>query len=228
MNWFTRFFTSSIGQKLIMSLTGLFLIVFLVVHLSGNLQLLADDGGEAFNTYTYFMTHNPVILTISYLLYTFILLHAIQGIVIKLNNRGARSTRYEYNSNENKSFASRNMAQLGLLILVFLGIHMGDFWYSLKFGDVETIKYASFSEPVKDIYAQVESSFAIPWIVIVYVISMIGLGFHLWHGFESAFRTLGVRHSKYTPIIDTVGKIYSVAIPLGFAIIPLYYFFFKV
>ena len=94
MNWFVRFLTSSIGKKLIMSLTGLFLCLFLVVHLAGNLQLLLDDGGEAFNIYAYMMTHNPLIKAVSYGTYFFIILHAIQGIILAIQNRKARSSRY--------------------------------------------------------------------------------------------------------------------------------------
>ncbi len=95
MNWFTKTLTSTIGQKIIMSLTGLFLILFLLVHMSGNLQLFNDDGGESFNIYAYFMTHNPLIKTISYGLYFFILLHTIQGIALAAKNRSARKVKYK-------------------------------------------------------------------------------------------------------------------------------------
>ncbi|MDX1409470.1 MAG: succinate dehydrogenase, partial [Saprospiraceae bacterium] len=135
MQWIRTFLTSTIGQKLVMSLTGLFLILFLMVHLAGNLQLLNDDGGEAFNTYAYFMTHNPLIKTISYGLYFFILLHSIQGIALKVGNRKARRVRYAKGSYPTASFASKNMALLGILIFAFLCLHMGDFWYKMKFTD---------------------------------------------------------------------------------------------
>ena len=229
MSWFTKFITSSLGQKLVMSLTGLFLITFLLVHLAGNLQLLKDDGGQAFNEYTKFMTHNPLIKTVSYLLYTFILLHAIQGIALWVQNRKARGTqgyavKVTRTTNTN-SFASRNMAFLGLLILVFLGIHMGDFWWTMKFGETPVVQYNG--EEYENLYALVDVSFRQSWIVIVYVISMLGLLFHLLHGFQSAFQTLGIKHQKYTPLIRALGWIYSVLVPLGFAYIPVYYFFFK-
>ena len=90
MGWFTKFLTSSIGRKLVMSLTGLFLIIFLIVHLAGNLQLLYDDGGVQFNLSAEFMTSNPLIKTVSYLLYAFILIHALQGWAIWRKNRQAR------------------------------------------------------------------------------------------------------------------------------------------
>ena len=110
-----------------MSLTGLFLISFLTVHLAGNLLLLKSDGGEAFNTYAYFMTNNPLIKFISIGLYTFILLHAVQGIVIWLSNKSAKGGKYAVNTSDNGSWASKNMGMLGLLILSFILIHMGDF-----------------------------------------------------------------------------------------------------
>jgi succinate dehydrogenase / fumarate reductase, cytochrome b subunit len=227
MNWFSSFITSSIGQKLIMSLTGLFLILFLVVHLAGNLQLLNNDGGESFNIYAKFMTSNPLIKTVSYGLYAFILLHAIQGILLAVKNRKARGNkRYAVQTTANTSFASRNMALLGTLILFFLGIHMGDFWYQMKFTDqLAVVTYDGLE--YKDLYAKVATTFSQPWFVVVYVVSMVVLGIHLWHGFQSAFQTLGLRHRKYTPLIQWIGKAYSVVIPVLYAIIPLVFYFVK-
>jgi len=221
-NWFQSFLVSSIGRKLIMSLTGLFLIIFLVVHLMGNLQLLAGDGGRAFNEYAYFMTHNPLIKTASYGLYFFILLHAVQGVVIKLSNNKARGSQgyRKYNAGVN-SWASKQMALLGILIFAFLMLHMGDFWYSMKVGDLEMKTYAGFSEPVADLQTKVEASFANVWIVVAYLVGLLALAFHLWHGFWSAFQTLGLDHKKYTPVIKTVGYLYAVLIPAGFAVLPI-------
>lgn len=229
MSWFTSFLTSSLGQKLIMSLTGLFLIVFLVIHLSGNFQLLIDDGGEAFNLYTYFMVHNPLIKTISYGLYLFILIHAVQGILLAIRNRRARGgVGYKVRSGANSSLASRQMALLGLLILAFLGIHMGDFWYQMKFTEnLPYIRYEGVDYEVKDLYQRVLYAFKQPVFVIIYVLSMIALGMHLWHGFQSAFQTLGLNHRKYTPLIRFIGRVYAVVIPAGFAYIPVYMYFVR-
>ncbi len=229
MSWFSRFLTSSIGQKLVMSLTGLFLISFLVVHLIGNLQLLLDDGGEAFNKYAYFMTHNKLIKTVSYLLYAGILLHAIQGILLYRKNRSARGSvgyavKVTRATNTNSTVA-RQMAFLGLLILVFLGIHMGDFWWSMKTNQVPMVTYSG--EEYQNLYFKVAASFEQGWIVAVYVVSMIGLAFHLLHGFQSAFQTLGLNHKKYTPFIEGFGKVFSWVIAVAFAVIPLYYYFVK-
>jgi succinate dehydrogenase / fumarate reductase, cytochrome b subunit len=128
MNWLTTYLTSSIGRKLTMSLTGLFLILFLIVHLIGNLQLLKSDSGEAFNKYSYFMTHFPLIKLISYGLYFFILVHTVQGIALWKANREAKGTSYAVSpSVPSVTWASKNMALLGTLIFAFLLIHMGDF-----------------------------------------------------------------------------------------------------
>jgi succinate dehydrogenase / fumarate reductase, cytochrome b subunit len=228
MSWITNFLTSSLGKKIIMSLTGLFLIVFLVVHLTGNLQLMYDDGGEAFNVYAHFMTTNELIIFLSYGLYAFILLHIIQGILIALQNRGARKKGYAVANRKSNTFASRNMALLGLLVFFFLAVHMGDFWYKMKFtGELDMITYAGYDFAVKDLYGRVNTAFQEWWIVLIYVLGLIALALHLWHGFQSAFQTLGLNHKKYTPIIKGLGKIYSIVIPLGFAIIPLYFFLVK-
>lgn len=205
-----------------MSLTGLFLILFLIIHLVGNLQLLADDGGASFNTYAYFMTQNPLIKTVSWGLYFFILLHAVQGVLLAMSNRGAKGKKYAVNTYSNGTWASKNMALLGLLVFAFICIHMGDFWYKMKFTDqLPLVNYEGFDHEVKDLYTQVKTAFSVTWIVVVYVIGMIALALHLVHGFQSAFTTLGIRHKKYTPIINTVGIIYSIIIPLGFALIPI-------
>ncbi len=223
MSWFIRFLSSSIGRKIIMSLTGLFLILFLVIHLIGNLQLLIADQGRTFNEYAYMMTTNPVIKFTSYGLYFFILLHAIQGLVIWAKNRSATGKGYKVNKiNKGTSIESRYMAQLGLLILVFLGIHMGDFWWAMKFGDTNLVTYEGLE--VKDLYEKVNHSFSNIGIVIFYIISMLGLFLHLKHGFASAFQTLGLNHKKYTPTIQAIGLIYSIVIPLLFALIPILFY----
>ena len=226
MKWLINFLTSSIGRKLIMSLTGLFLIVFLVVHLIGNLQLLANDGGESFNAYAYFMTHNPLIKTVSYGLYFFILLHAFLGLIIWSKNKAAKGSTYAVRSNAKASWASKNMALLGTLVLAFIFIHMGDFWFKMKFTDqLAMVSVSGLDYQVKDLYAQVAHTFSNPLMVAAYLVGLLTLAFHLWHGFQSAFQTLGLNHKKYTPLIKTVGKVYSVLIPLLYAVIPLYYFF---
>ena len=131
MNWFTKLLSSTLGRKLLMALTGLFLILFLVIHLIGNLQLLKDDGGEAFNVYAQFMTSNPLIVIISYVNYACILAHILWALLLTLRNRGARGN-VGYAVVKNSSpWTSRNMGILGTFVLIFLVIHLKGFWYEM-------------------------------------------------------------------------------------------------
>lgn len=229
MNWLLKFLRSSVGQKLIMGLTGLFLVLFLVVHLIGNLQLLYPDQGEAFNVYAKFMTTNPLIKFTSYGLYFFILLHAVQGIILAAYNRKARGAdKYAVKATRTtgtNAFAASNMALLGILIFAFLSIHMGDFWWAMKQDQLDMVVYDG--EAYQNLYTKVLASFKVWWIVLIYLIGQLALGFHLLHGFQSAFQTLGLNHRKYSGAIKTVGYAYSILIPLAFAIIPVVFFFFK-
>lgn len=223
LGWLSKFLTSSIGRKLVMSLTGLFLISFLVVHLAGNLQLLAGDGGDAFNAYAYFMTHNPLIKTVSYLLYFGILLHAVQGWLLWRKNRAARGSEgYKVKVTRSvgtNSGAASNMGWLGTIIFIFIALHMYQFWLQMKLGNTAYVDVDG--QRVKDLYSLVVTAFESPVYVAIYVISMIVIGVHLIHGFWSAFQTLGLNHKKYTSLIRGLGVVISVAIPAGFAIIPI-------
>lgn len=222
MNWFTSLLSSTLGRKLLMALTGLFLILFLVIHLIGNLQLLKNDGGEAFNIYAQFMTSNPVIKIVSYLNYTFILVHVVWAILLSRKNRQARGdVRYAVIKNSSP-WTSRNMGILGTFILLFLIIHLKGFWYEMHWGGIATANYGG--KEVKDLYAVVEAAYAQPWYVLVYVVSMLILAFHLWHGFASAFQTLGLNHLKYNPVINTVGRAFAIIVPALFALIPIWMF----
>ncbi len=226
MAWLIEFLTSSIGKKLVMALTGLFLVLFLVVHLIGNLQLFYGDGGQAFNVYAHFMTTNPLVKFLSIGLYAGILLHAIQGVLIAWQNKKAKGSNYAVTTYKNGTWMSKNMALLGILIFGFLCIHMGDFWYSMKFTDtVPMIAYEGVDYQVKDLYGKVYLAFTKWWIVVIYLIGLIAISLHLIHGFTSSFASLGLVHKKYTPIIKMIGWSYSILIPLGFAAIPLFVFF---
>ncbi len=223
MKWFLDLFSSSLGRKVLMALTGLFLILFLAVHLAGNLQLLKEDGGQAFNIYAKFMTTNPLIKVISYGNYAFILLHIFMAIVLTRQNRAARGNQSYAITGKSSSLASRNMGILGTLILIFLIIHMKDFWAQMHWGGIPTATYDGVE--VKDLYAIVSLAFSEAWYVILYVVCMIGLAFHLWHGFTSAFQTLGLNHMKYNPVINFVGRSFAVIVPAAFALIPIWMFF---
>lgn len=226
MNWLSRFLTSSLGQKVIMSLTGFFIILFLIVHLIGNLQLLAHDGGKSFNIYAAFMSHNPLIKVISIGLYISILLHAVQGIVLAIANRRAKGSKYQTGKVARATWASKNMALLGILIFAFLCLHMGDFWVKMRFTDqLAMVSYPGHDVAVQDIYSRVNLAFQEIWIVAVYLVGVLALAIHLVHGFQSAFQTLGINHKKYTPLINVIGWIYSILICAGFAIIPIYHYF---
>jgi succinate dehydrogenase / fumarate reductase, cytochrome b subunit len=219
MNWFLKFLSSSIGRKLLMALTGLFLILFLVVHLAGNLQLLKDDGGRAFNVYAQFMTSNPVIKVVSYVNYALILVHIVWAIMLSRQNRAARGSEGYAVSNNSSHWTSRNMGILGTLILLFLVFHLQGFWWRMHNGPINSVDYDGAS--VKNLYEVVDTAYALWWYVVIYVISMGVLAFHLWHGFISAFQTLGLNHPKYNPVIKFVGKAFAIIVPLLFAIIPI-------
>lgn len=253
MNWLSNFLKSSIGKKLLMSLTGLFLCSFLVVHLIGNLQLFRDDGGHAFNVYAVFMTTNPLITTISYGLYAIILFHALWGLYLVSSNRRARPVAYAVvDGQANSSWTSRSMGVLGTLILAFIVFHMSGFWAGYKFGETPYAQYErdlqtgdmvwNGTEPisgkmekfvsggvevtiVKDLYSEVALAFREWWIVLLYLIGMAAISFHLVHGFGSAFQTLGLHHSKYNGLIRFIGiGIFGILIPVLFASMPLYFF----
>jgi len=227
MNWFTNFLTSSIGRKLVMSLTGLFLILFLVIHLLGNLQLLYSDEGEKFNLYALFMTSFTPIKIVSYGLYAFILIHAVQGWIIWRKNviaRGPKGYAVKVTrATDTNARAASNMGWLGTIIFVFLVIHLYQFWLQMKMGVLNSKSYDGVL--VADLYATVKATYMNPGFVAFYVVSMVVIAFHLWHGFQSAFQTLGLNHRKYTPLIKVLGKIYSVVVPALFALIPLYMYF---
>jgi succinate dehydrogenase / fumarate reductase cytochrome b subunit len=215
---------SSIAKKYWMSLTGLFLISFLIVHLIGNLQLLNLDieGQEQFNAYAKFMTTFPLIKFMSYFLYASILFHAADGIYLMMQNRKARPERYSsWKPNRNSIWASRNMGLLGTIILAFIILHMSQFWYTMHWGAIGTDAAGN-----KDLASVVITTYqdGVSGLIMVslYVIAMAAVAFHLYHGFQSAFQTLGINHSRYTPIIRKVGAAFSILVPLAYAIIPVF------
>lgn len=223
MNWFTKFLSSTIGRKLIMALTGLFLILFLVIHLAGNLQLMKADGGRAFNEYAQFMATFGPIQFISKVNYALILIHIIWSIWLGRQNRLARGDQGYAITNSASTWSSRNMGILGTLILLFLVFHLQGFWWRMHNGPINPVEYDG--KTVNNLYEVVDTAYGMGWYVGIYVISMAVLAFHLWHGFISAFQTLGLNHRKYNPVINFVGKAFAVVVPLLFAIIPIYMYF---
>lgn len=286
----SAFLKSSIAKKYWMALTGLFLCLFLVGHLLGNLQLLAGNNYEAalqFNKYALFMTSNPAVKLLSYLTYISIIFHAIDGIYLAIQNKKARPVAYAMNNpSKNSSFSSRNMAVLGTVVLIFISTHMVNFWAKMHFAKnmpLQTIQIdnmgqkmnlvvgtqnaqffpadsvalaqqgmeirnrtdfynkqanVKMGEGYKDLHKITYAFFkskgklfnAIPneglFFTLFYALSMVVLGFHLWHGFQSAFQSLGV-NGKFTPAIKVFGKAFSVIVSILFAIIPIYIHFFS-
>jgi succinate dehydrogenase / fumarate reductase, cytochrome b subunit len=258
-----KFLDTSLGRKVLMSLTGLFLCSFLIVHVSGNLQLFRDDEGLAFNEYTVFMTTFTPIKAISYLLYACIVIHVLQGFRLAMMNQKARPVGYKAMKDPRSStWASKNMGILGTIVLIFLVTHMANFWYTYKFGDMPWKEYtidmasgeildskfipvsgdshmkanefvtmdasgsAIKTVIIKDLYEVVKQAFRQSWLVVLYLLGMVALAYHLVHGFQSGFQSLGLRHPTYTPIIQSVGIwFFGIIIPVLFAAMPVYFYF---
>ena len=222
MSWFTKAFSSSIGKKLIMSLTGLFLIAFLVEHLIGNLLLLKSDQGLAFNEFAHFMKYNPLIQIGEVVLFLGIIFHAVDGIILLRKNSKSRPVAYAA-SNKSKvvTWASKYMGPFGIILLIFIVIHLYDFFRFKYFAPVADVAGTDISDLASLVFVKFQSI----GYVIFYVIAMLVVAFHLNHGFQSAFQTLGLSHVKYSPFIKALGVIYSIVVPLGMAIIPVIIYF---
>ena len=224
MSWVTKTLNSTLGRKLIMALTGLFLILFLTGHVSGNLLLFKGDGGQAFNMYAKFMTTNPAVKLLSYLTYISVIGHIVYSILLSQHNKSARPVSYSTSKGStNSAWSSRNMGILGTIILIFLVVHLQGFWAQMHWGEVPTITYEG--EVYKNLFLIVSEAFKQEWLVALYVLSMIFLGFHLSHGFASAFQTFGINHKKYSPAIKAIGTAYSILVPALFASMPVYIYF---
>ena len=214
---------SSLAKKYWMALTGLFLCLFLAGHLAGNLQLIFGDALQ-FNQYALFMTTNPAVKLLSYLTYISVIGHIIYSILLSQHNKSARPVSYSTSKGStNSAWSSRNMGVLGTIILIFLVVHLQSFWAQMHWGEVPMVTYEG--EEYKNLYLIVNEAFKQVWMVALYVISMVFLGFHLSHGFASAFQTLGLNHKKYSPAIKMVGTLYCILVPSLFAAMPLYIHF---
>lgn len=226
MNWFTSAVSSSVGKKIMMALTGLFLCSFLIVHLIGNLQLLKLDLGLSFNTYAQFMSHNPVIQTISKGNFAIIIAHALIALFLTRQNAKARPIGYQVKKGSaNSNWSSRNMGLLGTILLVFIAVHLYHFWWAVHYGGtIPSREYINDDGDIvayTDLYQAVLFAFSNPYIVGFYVFSMIAMGYHLYHGFASAFQSLGLNHVKYNGFIHALGFLFYFVIPAAYAAIPL-------
>jgi len=216
---------SSIGKKLIMSLAGLFLVIYLILHLVINLLVLAPSA-ETFNKAAHFMGSNWLIRILEIVLFGGFLLHMIYGVIVSVQNWFARPVGYAKKPHSETSFFSKYMFHTAVIITIFLVLHLVDFYIKNKFlGDVADVVYSG--KTYHDLASLVIARFQIKWVVILYVVSMLGLGIHLHHGFQSAFQTLGLNHPVYSPVIKGIGIVYTVLITIGFICIPVLVYFLK-
>ena len=217
MGWFLKFMNSSIGKKFTMAVTGSFLLIFLVVHLIGNITLFFGAG--AFNAYVSALdVIKPLIRVIEVVLFSAFILHIFSGTRIWIENRNTKGVKNKINgSPENSNVFSRTMFLTGSIVFIFLVLHLGTFFW--RFNVYDPLGYATHHQ----YYDVVVYFFNIWWYAILYVIAVLLLGFHLNHGFQSAFQTFGWNHKKYFPMIQKIGTVYAIIMALGFASMPLYF-----
>jgi len=215
MGWFTKALSTSIGKKLLVGLTGMFLSIFLVVHLYINLHLYKNDGGETFRAMAEFMGTTWAVKVLEIGLFLGFILHIVYSILVTIQNKAAKPAGYGASPNPGTSKASsRNMIWLGLLLGVFLVIHLQGIYFKAKFG-----------HEAHDIYELTLSVMSDPTWAVVYLISMVALAIHLKHGFQSAFQTFGLNVPKYKGLIEAVAILFWVGVPAAFASIPVYFAF---
>lgn len=216
------FFYSSVTKKIVMAVAGLFLISFLIVHLGINLLMLRSDGGAMYTEAVYFMTNNPVVKVFEVVLFGGFFIHILFGVILQVYNWIARPNRYKVEGFSHTSFFSKYMIHTGAIIFVFLAIHFTNFYF---------VKAGLVNPPAgvarHDFYTMAQLLFSSDYYAVFYIVLMVFLGFHLQHAFQSAFQTLGLAHSKYTPLVKAIGTIYAIVVPAGFALIPVYFMFFK-
>ncbi len=201
-------------------LSGFFLVLFLLGHLLGNLQLFipGEDGQKQFNEYALFMTTNPAVKILSVLTYSSIILHTVLTLFLVFQSSNARDVKYLQSSgNANSTWGSKNMAVLGTLILVFIVIHMKSFWYEMHFGVIGLDPWGN-----KDLHTVTVTAFNELWYVVFYVLSMVVLAIHLKHGVESVFQTLGIKTRRYVSLIHKAAYGFALIVPAAFASIPIY------
>lgn len=223
MKW-KQLFTSSIGKKITMALTGIFLIVFLVVHCYVNANVFFTNGEENFNRAAHFMSTNLLVRIMEIGLFAGFILHIVQGYMLEVSNRSKRSAKYAVTAgNKTSTWYSRSMALLGTLILLFLIIHLVHFWVPSRFGGLTEVSYDG--QAYHNLYGRMKDVFSQEWVLVVYLLGCFSLAWHLLHGFQSAFHTMGWNHKKYSPLINSLGVGFSVIVPLVFALMPVFIYF---
>lgn len=209
---------SSIARKVVMALSGLFLVFFLAQHFTINITSVIDP--ETFNTWSHFMGYNPLVqYLLQPILIAGVIVHFVMGFVLEIQNRNARGTNYvKYKGSANASWFSRNMIISGAVVLAFLGLHFYDFWVpEMAYKYIE----ANPEDPTR-YFVETVHKFEPIWRVVLYVIAFGLLALHLLHGFASSFQTMGI-NNKYSSAIQTFTKVYAIVIPLGFAFIAIYH-----
>ena len=220
------FSKSSVGRKILMALSGFFLLLFLFQHFIIN--LLSVISADAFNNVSFFMGTNPLVqYAIQPILLFGIIFHLIMGITLELKNKNARPIQYAMSKpNENSSWMSRNMVITGIMVLLFLGLHFYDFWIpEIKTKFIEGNMSGLNESGELRFHEELLHKFTDPIRIGLYILSFVFLSLHLMHGFQSAFQSVGFSHKKYTPTIKMLGKLYAIGIPLGFIFIALFHYF---
>jgi succinate dehydrogenase / fumarate reductase cytochrome b subunit len=208
------FLSTSVGRKLLMGLSGLFLCSFLMVHLYINLFLLKGDTGQTFDAYAEFMATYPLVRPLEIALFAGFLLHMVLGIWLWYLNRRVRPQRYAVNrASETSALSSRIMWITGLVVLAFLVVHVNAFFVQSRFIAHE-----------QTMYQIVRDAFKSPGTVAFYLIALVFLGYHLRHGWQSSFQTFGLLNGKYKGLIEALGVVVWLLIPIGFALIPVVVF----
>lgn len=220
---------SSIGRKVAMALSGLFLVVFLTQHFVINSTAVIDP--DTFNSWSQFMGTNPLVqFVLQPILIGGVIFHFVMGFVLELQNRKARPVKYvNFKGGAAAPWTSRNMILSGLVVLAFLGLHFYDFWIhemTVKYVQGDMTGLINPGDPASGYryYEETVLKFESPIRVILYVISFILLALHLWHGFASTFQSVGFNNS-YSKALSKFAKVWSIAIPVGFIFIAVYLHF---
>lgn len=209
---------TSIARKVVMALSGIFLVLFLLLHVSINLSSVISP--DIFNTWSHFMGYNPIVqFILQPVLIAGVVVHFAMGIALEIQNKKARNIKYaKFKGSANAPWVSRNMILTGLVVLAFLGLHFYDFWiHEINYKFVE----ANPQDPTR-YYAETVEKFVPMWRTVLYVISFVLLSLHLWHGFASSFQTMGL-NNKYSPAIRNFTRLYAIVVPLLFIFIALYH-----
>ena len=222
----SKFLTASIGRKFLMSITGLFLMLFMVVHLTVNLLLIFDDSGDLFNLAANFMATNPAVKIMEPILGLGFMIHIIWSFIISWGNYKARPVKYNKQDLSNaSSWSSRNMLILGALVLVFLVIHIYDFYWKIKITGSDLLPNVVINgEEMHNTYLLVSTHFKESLVFsLLYVLGGVLLGLHVVHGFWSSFQTLGFNNKIWLNRLQWVARIYAILVAVGFSVIPLYF-----